>query len=74
MTPHILKHTAISDLLGLGFSTNQLAEFTSTSEETVKLIYRKLHGWENDAMAKAQGTVRERLRLVKSEGKGTVDA
>lgn len=41
-SPHVLKHTAITWLAKKGSSIEQIAEFTETSYETVKRVYR--HG------------------------------
>ncbi len=40
-TPHILKHTAISWLAELGWTVDQIADFTETNPDTVRRIYRK---------------------------------
>ena len=53
--PHVLKHTAISNLLSLGFTTTQVSIFTETTEELVREVYRHVHGIELDMMAAALG-------------------
>ncbi len=40
-TPHVLKHTAISWLAELGWTVDQIADFTETHPATVRRIYRK---------------------------------
>lgn len=66
-TPHVLKHTAISNLLALGFSRNQAALFTETSEDLVSRVYRHIHGTEIDAMAEALGEFGTKLTSVNRE-------
>ena len=41
-SPHVLKHTAITWLAKKGWSNKKIAEFTETSTETVRRVYR--HG------------------------------
>ena len=41
-SPHVFKHTAITWLAKKGWSIEEIAEFTETSTETVRRVYR--HG------------------------------
>lgn len=56
-TPHVLKHTAISNLGLAGYTTAQAAKFTATSERTVERVYRHLHVGELANMAASLGAI-----------------
>jgi len=43
LTPHHMKHTAISWMAESGYSVDQISDFTETDAETVRRIYRKIN-------------------------------
>ena len=58
VTPHVLKHTAISNLGALGFSADDAGEFTGTSVKIVRRVYRHIHVGRLGEMALALGRFR----------------
>ena len=51
-TPHILKHTAISNFASLGYTVDDIAEFTETSPDVVRKVYRHVNPQTLRPMAK----------------------
>lgn len=43
VTPHHMKHTAISWMAEAGYSVDQISDYTETDPETVRRIYRKIN-------------------------------
>ena len=51
-SPHVLKHTAITWLAQKGWGIEEISEFTETSFETVKRVYR--HGRPENLVKQAE--------------------
>ena len=51
-SPHVLKHTAITWLAKQGWGIEEISEFTETSFETVKRVYR--HGRPENLVKQAE--------------------
>ena len=59
ITPHVLKHTAVSHLATLGHSIESIADMTETSTETITRIYRKVNPEKYRNMADDLGSLFE---------------
>ena len=54
-TPHVLKHTAISNLFTAGWRPHDVADFTMTTEKVVKRVYRHMSMGDLAEMAESLG-------------------